>query len=886
MSAKNSLSNNDGFSPDQLLYGRNINLPSVLVDEPPALESSTKIDIIRENMGAMHRAREAFIESESSERIRRALRHNIRTYSDEIYENGEIVYYRRKNVKGWKGPATVLGKDGQCVLVKHGSVYCRIHPCHLMKKNRPRIENIEAKDVVVDTSDDSKKKETRVHASTIGKKVLHEDRQKSLQLSSNIWDSKPEQGGTGGILSEHNGAGGTISEGGTARTVQEHEGDGGTVSDDRGVGETVQGCRGSGGTALEKGVEGTVPEHEGDRGAVTDNEVDEDERIEVDEDENYEEDKSQEIEDVSQQFPQPRIAEEHAGNEDCDILSGTNAEFPMNKSSIQFLEDDVWKEATVLSQQPKRSGKYKEWLNVHVKGENKARSIAWREVVAWKKMPNIENVLILSDDEEFDQSVIDAKAKELENLKEHDVFEEVNVKEANHINSISTRWVITEKFADGERVTKARLVARGFEEDSSDMMKDSPTCTKESLRLVFAAAATQHWSVQSLDISSAFLQGNPIQRDVYIMPPEEVRTEGVLWKLKRCIYGLNDAPRAWYNKVKSEFVEKLGATLSKYDNSLFMWHKEGKLVGILVCHVDDFTYAGTPDWEKIVIGEVKRQFKISASYANSFKFLGLTVEQFDDEIRLSQDKYISQIDPIPVSASRKKELHQPLNKEEKMKLKALSGQMLWVTNHTRPDMSFESCVMSNPGKEPTVKKLIEANKAVSKIKSKNLGVKFGEIASLQEIDVICHADASHASLPDGSSQGGYLVAIQGKKGLIPISWQSKKLTRVTKSPIASEASAQCDGADAAYLISHLLKEIFPKSSVKVSCKTDNKSLVNTLRTTKVHEDKRLRVDVSRLKEMIIEEEIELDWIPAEEMLADPMTKRGASANALVEALRM
>ena len=94
----------------------------------------------------------------------------------------------------------------------------------------------------------------------------------------------------------------------------------------------------------------------------------------------------------------------------------------MNKSSIQFLEDDVWKEETVLSQQPKRSGKYKEWLNVHVKGENKARSIAWREVVAWKKMPNIENVLILSDDEEFDQSVIDAKAKELENLKEHDVL--------------------------------------------------------------------------------------------------------------------------------------------------------------------------------------------------------------------------------------------------------------------------------------------------------------------------------------------------------------------------------------------------------------------------------------------------------------------------------
>ena len=906
VSAKNSLSNNDGFSSDQLLYGRNINLPSVLVDEPPALESSTKTDIIRENMSAMHRAREAFIESESSERIRRALRHNIRTYSDEIYENGEIVYYRRKNYKGWKGPATVLGKDGQCVVVKHGTVYCRVHPCHLIKKKRPIIDmsndnnGKETKPAVIDTSDDKRKKETNVKASTIGKKVSQTNIRKPLQFSSNIWDSDIDK----------------ISKSQSHESVVNLEDTVIGNHDNRSFDEVEQNDNSS---IIDHGSEdisemnNEIIEGRHENETVDSSEVDEDVRIEVieNEEENYEEDEENyeestskrdrsvselcdqlansfhddEIEDVSQQVPQLRMRKENAENEDFDVLSGTDAELPKNKSSIQFLEDNIWKEATVLSRQPKKSGQYKDWLNVHVKGEKEARSIVWREVVAWKKMPNIENVLILSDDEKFDQSVIDAKLKELDNLKEHDVFEEINVKETNCSNPISTRWVVSEKYVDGEQVTKARLVARGFEEDSSKMIKDSPTCTKESLRLVFTVAATQHWPVQSLDISSAFLQGNPIQRDVYVMPPKDVRTEGVIWKLKRFIYGLNDAPRAWYNKVKSEF-KKLGAVLSKYDNSLFMWHKDGQLVGILVCHVDDFTFAGTADWDRNVIGEIKRQFKISACYVNSFKYIGLTVEQFDDEISVSQDKYISEIDPIPVSASRKKELHQPLSNDEKMKLKALSGQMLWVTNHTRPDMSFESCVMSNAGKEPTVKKLIEANKAVSKIKSKNLGVKFGEIASLREIDVICHADATHASLPDGSSQGGHIVAIKGKKGLIPISWQSKKLARVTKSPIASEAAAQCDGADASYLISHLLKEIFPKSSVKVSCKTDNASLVNTLSTTKVHEDKRLRVDVSRLKEMISEGEIQLDWVPAEEMLADPLTKRGASSNALVEALRM
>ena len=95
VSAKNSLHNNNGFSPDQLTYGKNVNYPSVFVDEPPAFESSTDVDIIRENMEAMHKAREAFIESESSERIRRAFNHNIRTYSNEVYFNGDQVYYRR-----------------------------------------------------------------------------------------------------------------------------------------------------------------------------------------------------------------------------------------------------------------------------------------------------------------------------------------------------------------------------------------------------------------------------------------------------------------------------------------------------------------------------------------------------------------------------------------------------------------------------------------------------------------------------------------------------------------------------------------------------------------------------------------------------------------------
>ena len=49
-----------------------------------------------------------------------------------------LVYYKKKDGSVWHGPATVLGQDGQLVLVKHGGVYVRVHPCIL---NPIKIDN-------------------------------------------------------------------------------------------------------------------------------------------------------------------------------------------------------------------------------------------------------------------------------------------------------------------------------------------------------------------------------------------------------------------------------------------------------------------------------------------------------------------------------------------------------------------------------------------------------------------------------------------------------------------------------------------------------------------------------------------------------------------------
>ena len=94
--------------PNQLVFGTYVNLPSVITDLAPVLESFTSSDIFRRNLTALHDARKNFITAESSERIKRALQHNVRAYCEENYQNGDKVFYKRRAVKGWKGPATVL----------------------------------------------------------------------------------------------------------------------------------------------------------------------------------------------------------------------------------------------------------------------------------------------------------------------------------------------------------------------------------------------------------------------------------------------------------------------------------------------------------------------------------------------------------------------------------------------------------------------------------------------------------------------------------------------------------------------------------------------------------------------------------------------------------
>ena len=125
----------------------------MLHDKPPALEGQTCSEVVVDNLNAMHAARKAFVENESNEKIRRALRHNIHTSGDTKYFTGDMVYFKSDDCPKWRGPGTVLGQDNQQVLVKHDSIYVCVHPCRLRLVNQDSSVITEFSEKIVETNE-------------------------------------------------------------------------------------------------------------------------------------------------------------------------------------------------------------------------------------------------------------------------------------------------------------------------------------------------------------------------------------------------------------------------------------------------------------------------------------------------------------------------------------------------------------------------------------------------------------------------------------------------------------------------------------------------------------------------------------------------------------
>ena len=119
-----------------------------------------------------------------------------------------------------------------------------------------------------------------------------------------------------------------------------------------------------------------------------------------------------------------------------------------------------------------------------------------------------------------------------------------------------------------------------------------------------------------------------------------------------------------------------------------------------------------------------------------------------------------------------------------------------------------------------------------------------------------------------------------------LEWKSKKIKRVVRSTLAAEALALGDGLETGLYEKEIFQEFLGKDAdLALTAIVDNKSLEVNLRSTSSVEDKRLRRDLSMIKQMIDRKEIQtVRWVDGKLQLADTLTKKEVNAHKLLSVL--
>ena len=394
-------------------------------------------------------------------------------------------------------------------------------------------------------------------------------------------------------------------------------------------------------------------------------------------------------------------------------------------------------------------------------------------------------------------------------------------------------------------------------------------------------------SIQQVEIKfnrceNSIFQGKQIERIIFILPPKEAKTDK-LWCLRMCVYGLADASRYWCLRVKEELAKSNGL-ICPTDQGIFVWYHNNKFNGIIICFVDDIIWGGTGHFDQNVIQKFRNTFKIGSENTEFFIYLGLNIKQNTDySIDIDQNNYINGIQPIPLTSERVKCSKEPLTDSERSQYRQLIGQLNWVTNMTRPEFSFETCYARTTVNSATVSDVIKLNKVLRQIKSTESHIKFPSL-DIKSISVKTYTDASFNNLPHGGSQGGQLVFITDKEHRsCPIAWNSSKIKLIVRSMLAAETLSLTDGCDTSFYVTQIVNHVY-QQNFKNTMITDNKSPLDSIQTTSLINDKRLRVELSALPQMYDRDEIEIEWTPTSSQIINVLTKRGAAKRQLTEIL--
>ena len=507
---------------------------------------------------------------------------------------------------------------------------------------------------------------------------------------------------------------------------------------------------------------------------------------------------------------------------------------------------------------------------------------------------------------------------------------------------INTRFVYRDKNASIRTPqtwlpikAKARICAQGFSEPlaKAGLVKlDSPTVQRVGIMVFLQLVANFEWfdTWRKGDISSAFLQGTErgeSKGKLYLRPPKDRPLAGVSWgdllEVLKSVYGLPDAPRAWWEEVTG-FLRDLGFQHSRMDVAfMVLYHDTGDIGGMIVLHVDDIMVA--TDGSKFMEGQVE---KFHAKYPfgeweyvstkGEIAYTGRQISLHGNEIHMGQADFINgRMDEVPFKREKNRSPESACNPTEHAEFRSGVGNLHWATSQTRVDHAVDTSRLQKRQNAPTHQDYKDLVKVVKEVKdTADVVVK---IRPIKNMVVGAFTDSSlYGSqgelIPDDDalegydkhklhSQGGSLIVVMDRNHLddlgdIPFSfgdWRTRASRRVLHSTFAAEAQAGVETYGLAkYYRAYMCDILFGyadwkdldkygESEMPIILFTDCKSLYDNLKKEgSVPDDKWVAVPVASLRGAVSagpgrdERKSECRWVPSRWQLADCLTKKGLS----------
>lgn len=363
---------------------------------------------------------------------------------------------------------------------------------------------------------------------------------------------------------------------------------------------------------------------------------------------------------------------------------------------------------------------------------------------------------------------------------------------------------------------------------------------------LLAVAAARQWGLHQMDVKNAFLHGE-LQEEVYMQPPPGLPHEpNQVCKLRRALFGLKQAPRAWFEKFSNAILQ-YGFTQSFCDSVMFVRSSEKGIV-ILLLYVDDMVITGS-DLQGIT--ELKSYlsdcFKMKDLGSLSY-FLGIEVGMSPTGHFISQVKYASEIlQRARLSDSKVTDTPLELNvkysptDETLLSNPTLYRQLVGSLNYltiTRPDISHAVHIVSQFMPAPRSTHYAAVLRILRYIKgSLHQGLCF---SSKSDLTLQAYSDSDWAGdIKDRKSITGYCVFL----GDSLISWRSKKQSLVSRSSAEAEYRALAHTTYELIWLRCLLRDMGVLISAPTPLYCDNKAAIQITHNDVFHErTKHIEID--------------------------------------------